>query len=114
MNQNPGYAGPLNGYESFLIGNDFNDFLPWMIFSPLISVWSFLLDGIFVGTTRSAEMRNAMIVSLLLYLGAWYQLMPMFGNDGLWLALQLYFIARAATLLFYLGNVFAKTAVEQP
>lgn len=31
VNQNPGYAGPLNGYESFLIGNDFNDFLPWQV-----------------------------------------------------------------------------------
>ena len=43
-------------------------YLPWMIVSPLISVWSFQLDGIFVGTTRSAEMRNAMIASLAVYL----------------------------------------------
>ena len=77
------------------------EFLPWMIFSPLISVWSFLLDGIFVGTTRSAEMRNAMIASLAIYLAACWLLIPAFGNHGLWLAFLIFMAARMITLGLY-------------
>ena len=73
-------------------------FLPWMILSPLVSVWSFLLDGIFIGTTRTAAMRNAMAVSVLAYLGACWLLVPALGNHGLWLAFTLFMAARAITL----------------
>ncbi|MGD8379638.1 MAG: MATE family efflux transporter, partial [Gammaproteobacteria bacterium] len=62
-------------------------FLPWMVLSPLISVWPFFYDGVFIGATRAREMRNAMLFSLLAcYLPAWYLLRP-FGNHGLWAAL---------------------------
>ncbi len=74
------------------------DFLPWIVILPLVSVWSFLLDGIFVGTTRTAAMRNAMAVSVLAYLGACWLLVPEFGNHGLWLALTLFMAVRAITL----------------
>lgn len=73
-------------------------FLPWMILSPLVSVWSFLLDGIFIGTTRTGAMRNAMAVSLLAYLGACWLLVPALGNHGLWLAFTLFMVVRAITL----------------
>jgi MATE family multidrug resistance protein len=73
-------------------------FLPWLILSPLVSVWSFLLDGIFIGTTRTAAMRNAMAVSLLAYLGACWLLVPALGNHGLWLAFTLFMAVRAITL----------------
>jgi len=76
-------------------------YLPWMIVSPLISVWSFQLDGIFIGTTRSAEMRNAMIASLAIYLGACWLFIPMFGNHGLWLSLMVFMLARMLTLGCY-------------
>ena len=76
-------------------------FLPWMIVSPLISVWSFQLDGIFIGTTRSAEMRNAMIASLAVYLVACWLLIPELGNHGLWFALMIFMAARTLTLGFF-------------
>ena len=76
-------------------------FLPWMILSPLVSVWSFQLDGIFIGTTRSAEMRNAMIASLAIYLAACSLPVPALGNHGLWLSLMVLMVARMATLAFY-------------
>ena len=72
-----------------------------MIVSPLISVWSFQLDGIFVGTTRSAEMRNAMIASLAVYLIACWLLIPAFDNHGLWLSLMVFMAARMITLGLY-------------
>jgi MATE family multidrug resistance protein len=81
------------------------EYLPWMIFAPLISVWSFLLDGIFVGTTRSAEMRNAMIASLAVYLAACWLLIPPFDNHGLWLSFMVFMAARMITLGLYLPRL---------
>lgn len=84
-------------------------FLPWAIIAPLVSLWCYLLDGVFIGATCTREMRNAMIFSLIIYLSAWYILTPAFGNHGLWLSLQIYFVARALTLFVYLGRVRALT-----
>jgi MATE family multidrug resistance protein len=69
-------------------------YLPWMIALPLVSVWCFLYDGIYVGATRAREMRNIMILSVLfVFLPAWYVLQPL-GNDGLWLAFLLFMASR--------------------
>jgi MATE family multidrug resistance protein len=73
-------------------------FLPWAMVSPLVSVWGFWLDGVFIGATRAAEMRNTMLVSAFgVYLPAWYVLQPL-GNHGLWLSLMLFMAARAVTM----------------
>ncbi|MDH3305260.1 MAG: MATE family efflux transporter [Gammaproteobacteria bacterium] len=69
-------------------------YLPWMIASPLVSVWCFLYDGVYVGATRAREMRNIMLAStLVIFLPAWYFLQPL-GNDGLWLAFLLFMASR--------------------
>jgi MATE family multidrug resistance protein len=69
-------------------------YLPWMIASPLVSVWSFLYDGVYVGATRAREMRNIMVFSaLVVFLPAWFVLQPL-GNDGLWLAFLLFLASR--------------------
>ena len=56
------------------------------------------LDGIFIGATRTADMRNAMIVSFCIYLGAWWLLWGPLENHGLWIAFLLFFMARGVTL----------------
>jgi len=74
------------------------EYLPWLIVSPLISVWSFLYDGVFVGLTRSKEMRNVMLGSLLLvFLPTWY-LSTALGNHGLWLAFTAFMAARGIAM----------------
>jgi MATE family multidrug resistance protein len=82
-----------------------SEYFPWVIAAPVLSIWCYLLDGIFIGATKTAEMRNAMVVSLLAYMLAWWSLASTFGNHGLWASLMLYFIARAASLYFYLPRV---------
>jgi MATE family multidrug resistance protein len=74
------------------------EYMMWAVVSPLISVWSFQLDGIFIGATRAADMRNGMIISLVAYLAAAFVLVPLMGNHGLWLSLMVLMVARAVTL----------------
>jgi MATE family multidrug resistance protein len=74
-----------------------NQYLFWPIILPLISFWSFFFDGVFIGATWSASMRNCMLVAtLLVFIPAWYWLQP-YGNHGLWLAFTLFMVARAVT-----------------
>jgi MATE family multidrug resistance protein len=75
-------------------------YLPWAALAPLLGVWAFQLDGIFIGATQTADMRNAMLVSLAIFLAAWWLLQP-FGNNGLWAAFYVHYLARTATLLRY-------------
>ena len=82
-------------------------YLPWMIIAPLVSVWSFQLDGIFIGTGHTREMRNAMIVSMLAYLLLLQWLIPSLGNHGLFLGLTFLMLIRALSLLFYFPGVEA-------
>lgn len=73
-------------------------YLPWLVLSPLLSVWSFQLDGIFIGTTRSVEMRNSMVLALVAFVILVWWLVPLWGNHGLWLALLMFMLVRAVTL----------------
>lgn len=81
-------------------------FLPWAAATPLLGVWAFQLDGIFIGATRGRAMRNAMLLSLLVYFLAWW-LLRAWGNHGLWAALALFYLARAATLAVALPHLLA-------
>lgn len=70
----------------------------WAILLPLVSVWSFHLDGIFTGATVTRPMRNSMIVSLIIFYLLTVGLIPIMGNHGLWCAFFGFMIARAITL----------------
>jgi multidrug resistance protein, MATE family len=74
-------------------------FLMWAAVSPLIGIWCFLLDGIFIGATRTRDMRNMMLISFAVFLAALAVLVPWLGNHGLWAAYNVFFITRAITLL---------------
>ncbi len=76
-------------------------YLPWMMVMPLLSVWSFQLDGIFIGVGRAREMRNAMLIATALYLALLTLLIPWLGNHGLFLGLACFMILRAITLWRY-------------
>ncbi|MCE2493057.1 MAG: MATE family efflux transporter [Alphaproteobacteria bacterium] len=73
-------------------------YLPWLIASPLISVWSFQLDGVYIGATETRLMRNTMVLSFLGYVGALALLVPAYGNHGLWAALMFFMALRGITL----------------
>ena len=79
-------------------------YLAWAALGPLAGVWAFQLDGIFIGATRTAQMRDAMLATLALFLLAWWLLRP-WGNHGLWASLQVSYAARALGLLLYLPGL---------
>ena len=88
-------------------------YLPWLIVSPLVSVWAFLYDGVYVGATRSREMRDIMLFSaLVVFIPAWY-LLQGFGNHGLWLAFTLFMASRGIGMhIWYRRKVLPSLALE--
>ncbi len=79
--------------------------LPWMVAMPRIAVWCFQFDGVYIGATRTAEMRNGMPISLAVDLLALWLFVPAWGNHGLWLSLTVFFAARSLTLGHWLPRI---------
>ena len=73
-------------------------FLGWMVAAPVLGWAAWMFDGIFIGATATRDMRNMMILSTAVYLGALAALLPVMGNHGLWAALLISFVARGITL----------------
>jgi len=74
------------------------EFLPWMVAMPLLATASYLLDGLFIGATRTAAMRDTMIAAVLgFYLPVWW-LSQSLENHGLWLAFVSFTVARSLLL----------------
>ena len=80
----------------------------WVVIIPFISSFCFQFDGIFVGASQTKELRNAMIISVGIYVLSSFYLLANFGNTGLWISLCIFFIARALTLFLYLGKIIGR------
>jgi MATE family multidrug resistance protein len=87
-------------------------FLPWIVAMPVVSVWNFQLDGVFIGATRAPELRDSMIVSFLGFLGLAVVLQAYFGDNGLWCAMLAFMALRAITLGLRLPGVERKAFVQ--
>lgn len=73
-------------------------FLIWVVAAPVIGVFAWIYDGIFIGATLTAQMRRTMLLSACVYAIALAVLVPVFGNHGLWAALMVFFAARGVTM----------------
>jgi MATE family multidrug resistance protein len=69
------------------------NFLLYVILAPLLGVFAFAYDGIYIGATWARDMRNLMVLSLVIFLAAWLALRS-YGNAGLWGALLFHYAAR--------------------
>ena len=74
-------------------------FLIFIVLCPIFGALPFLMDGIFVGATRSIDMRNMMFLSLIIYVVSAYVLIDLYGFYGLWIALLVSYAARGISLL---------------
>ena len=80
-------------------------FLVWPILMPLVSIWAYTYDGIYLAATRTKIMRNTVVLSFLVFLAALHLLVPALGNAGLWIALMAYLASRGLLLHFCLPLV---------
>ena len=78
-----------------------NQLLPFAALYVLFSFAAFQLDGIFIGASFTRQMRDAAALSIVVYLVAWWALSDPFGLQGLWGAMIIYVVARAAALLLF-------------
>jgi MATE family multidrug resistance protein len=74
------------------------EYLIYMVAAPFVGVAAWMFDGIYIGATRTRDMRNMMAISTVVYFIAIFSLMPIFGNHGLWMSLLISFIVRGITL----------------
>ena len=82
----------------------------WVVLIPFISSFCYQIDGIFIGASQTKELRNAMIVSVSIYILCALFLVSSFGNSGLWISLCIFFTLRALTLFFYLSKIYQRIA----
>jgi multidrug resistance protein, MATE family len=71
---------------------------PWVAGLPLICIWAFLWDGVFMGAVRTRTLRNAMLGSALIYTPALYIFSGLWGNHGIWAAMVVLMGARTLFL----------------
>lgn len=83
-------------------------YIIWVIALPLISVWSFLLDGIFIGATAGKYMRSGMIISTFIYGISLVIFLPLWHNHGLWLSYSIFMVARALTLAHAYPKIYPR------
>jgi MATE family multidrug resistance protein len=93
------------------------DYLWFVVLAPMLAVFAFAYDGVYIGATWARDMRNLMALSLVIFLAAWFALRS-FGNAGLWGALLVHYAARGGLqALRYpalLKASFAKPATPRP
>ncbi len=73
--------------------------IPYLAVLPLITVWSYLLDGLFISATRAKEMRNSMLLAFIICLPLGFLLQSL-ANTGLWITF-LSFMALRSIILGY-------------
>jgi MATE family multidrug resistance protein len=74
------------------------ELLPWTIAAPLVAVWAFHFDGVFIGTTQSGTLRNCMFVAAVVYLLVLWLGLDALGNLSLWLAMMIFMGLRGLLL----------------
>lgn len=82
-------------------------FMIWIILFPVLATPCYLWDGIFIGLTASKAMRDAMLVSLVFFVGSFY-FFTSWGNHGLWAALLLFMVVRGLSLWWMYGRIETK------
>ena len=83
-------------------------YVVWLIILPIISSFCYQFDGIFIGTSQTKELRNAMIFSVLIYLIISILLTKFLFNTGIWISLCIFMILRAISLFYYLDKIYLR------
>ena len=91
-------------YLKFLTFN----YIIWIVIIPPVASICYQFDGIFIGASQTTEMRNGMVLSVLLFILSSYVLVRNYGNHGLWLSLLFFMVMRSVTLNYYFNRILKK------
>ncbi len=72
--------------------------LGWVVLMPMVSLWAYTYDGVYLAATRTTAMRNTVILSFIAYVALLYVLVPLYGSTGLWIALAVFLGLRGILL----------------
>ncbi len=103
--------GLMTGIDSVRATAD--DYLIWMMAAPLFCVWPFLFDGVYIGMTRTAEMRNCLMIAMVLFFLVALPAAHFIGNHGLWLGIMAFMLTRGLILAVWYPKIetqFTSTA----
>jgi len=78
------------------------EYLPWLVLLPFTAVWCFVFDGVFIGATRAKDMRNSMLFCVICVFLPTYIISSGLGNHALWLAMNVFMLARGLSLAWLL------------
>ena len=87
-------------------------FLLWAALTAITGALAFEMDGVFIGATWSRDMRNMMVVVLVLFIALAHVLGNAYGNHGLWVALNVFLAGRGLCLLAVLPRRTRQTFGE--
>ena len=87
----------------FEVRNEAKIYLPWLILFPLISMWSFLIDGLLIGYTRGKDMRNGMILSSIIFFIIYF-LFNSYRNHALWGGILIFMASRWLILTYLITH----------
>lgn len=82
------------------------EFLPWAVISPIVAVWCFQLDGVFIGATRTRELLSSSLIGLVVFGAVMPFTLDAWGNHGLWLALMSFLATRGVVLGVLLPRIW--------
>ena len=80
----------------------------WVVLIPFLSSFCYQIDGIFIGASQTKELRNAMIVSVGIYIICALFLVETLGNTGLWISLCIFFVLRALSLFYFFPRIYQR------
>lgn len=85
-------------------------YLPFCAAVPVIGIFAWQMDGLFLGTTQGAAVRNAGLLAMAAYIAGDVLLTPRFGNGGVWAAFLLSYVWRAGSLALYWPRLMGRLA----
>nr|CAA6800242.1 MAG: DNA-damage-inducible protein F [uncultured Thiotrichaceae bacterium] len=78
----------------------------WIIIAPLLAIWSYQLDGVFIGVTHTRDMRNTVVLATIVYIVLVLLTVPVWGNHALWGCMIFFLLLRGILL----GVLYPKLA----
>lgn len=92
----PWYLGVMTSNRS--LQETASRYWPWVALLPVVCIWTFLWDGVFMSAMRARTLRNTMAASVLVYVPTLFLSSSLCGNHGVWAALTALMAARSVFL----------------